>query len=345
MRRVGGKTVGCVWCAKKSHKKSFRAVGRFRSPVRRRVVGGRFIHCGHPRANNTPQLLPQRHTTTHNEAVRGHLKQDFPPRQTQPTKQTMSHKEEQPSTEQKLTTIVESFDEFNLDMRTMTRVRKEKEEFKIRELKNAITRLDGELVAEVKRRTEMNRATQMWFEQSLATVNKQFHTTLDERTEGSERRLDNLSDMITALDQKRIRDRKNILDEVERTKIELLQMLAAFKAEFVKDQKLRVLREEELQRQLIVHEKEVDGKFVEQTDKREALYLAVRKILEDQIKLRDKAEERFQAFFERELVQLHNMLRVEKELREREDDEIVDALNKYTIKLQTSLNIINATNL
>ena len=257
----------------------------------------------------------------------------------------MSHKEEQPSTEQKLTTIVESFDEFNLDMRTMTRVRKEKEEFKIRELKNAITRLDGELVAEVKRRTEMNRATQMWFEQSLATVNKQFHTTLDERTEGSERRLDNLSDMITALDQKRIRDRKNILDEVERTKIELLQMLAAFKAEFVKDQKLRVLREEELQRQLIVHEKEVDGKFVEQTDKREALYLAVRKILEDQIKLRDKAEERFQAFFERELVQLHNMLRVEKELREREDDEIVDALNKYTIKLQTSLNIINATNL
>ena len=244
-----------------------------------------------------------------------------------------------------MTTIVESFDDFNLDMRSMTRVRKEKEEFKVRELTNAITRLDGELVAEVKRRTEMNRATQMWFEQSLATVNKQFHTTLDERTEGSERRLDNLSDMITVLDQKRIRDRKNILDEVERTKIELLQMLAAFKAEFVKDQKLRVLREEELQRQLIVHEKEVDSKFVEQTDKRETLYLAVRKILEDQIKLRDKAEERFQAFFERELYQLHDMLRVEKELREREDDEIVDALNKYTIKLQTSLNIINATNL
>ena len=158
----------------------------------------------------------------------------------------------------------------------------------------------------------------------------------------------------------------------------------------------------------------------------------VRAILESNIKLRDKAEERFQSFFEREIHQLHNSVRTETEviivhlssfflfhsvivtisllcfllrcvhysiftifktscrnilylclhiiffllclhtinyqsiiyssfifflilfnrtyvlqfslqIREREDDEIVEALNRYTIKLQNSLQIINST--
>jgi hypothetical protein len=40
----------------------------------------------------------------------------------------------------------------------------------------------------------------------------------------------------------------------------------------------------------------------------------VRNILEKNIKLRDKAEERFQAFFEREVYQLHNSVKIEKEV-------------------------------
>ena len=257
----------------------------------------------------------------------------------------MSHNDAQPPTEAKLQTIVSGFDEFREDMLVGARTRREKEEFKVKELKSAITRLDSELVAEIKRRTEMNKSTQIWFEQSLSTVNKQFHTTLDERTEASDKRLENLSDKITELDEKRIKDRQDILDEVKRTEIELKGMLAAFKAEFVKDQELRLSREEELMRQLSEHEHEVDVKFAEQTDKRETLYQAVRVILEDQIKLRDKAEERFQTFFEREIYQIHNSLQTETIVREREDDEIVEALNRYTIKLQTSLQIINATDM
>lgn len=33
------------------------------------------------------------------------------------------------------------------------------------------------------------------------------------------------------------------------------------------------------------------------------------------------------------------------QIREREDDEIVEALNKYTVKLQTSLKLINSTDM
>ena len=76
---------------------------------------------------------------------------------------------------------------------------------------------------------------------------------------------------------------------------------------------------------------------------REARYGAVRTILEDNIKLRDKAEERFQSFFEREIHRLHNDVRNESEIREREDDEIIEALNRYTLKLQNSLKVVNST--
>jgi hypothetical protein len=174
-------------------------------------------------------------------------------------------------------------------------------------------------------------------------VNKQFHQELDEREAASHRKIEGLSDRISELDQKRIADRQEILDEIERTGNELKRMLAEFKAEFVKDQDRRFQREEELVRQLTDHEQQVAERFSDQLEKREELYQSVRIVLEDNIKMRDKSEERFQAFFEKEIHQVHNNLRTEKEVRTREDDEIVEALNRYTIKLQTSLQIINST--
>ena len=248
-----------------------------------------------------------------------------------------------PSTKERLGSIVAGFDEFDSEMKIGTRQRKEKEEFKIAELKNSMSRLDTELITEIKRRTEMNKSTQIWFEQNLSAVNKQFHQELDEREAASHRKIEGLSERITELDQKRIADRQEILDEIERTGNELKRMLAEFKAEFVKDQNRRLAREEELVRQLTDHEQQVAERFSDQLEKRETLYQSVRVVLEDNIKMRDKSEERFQTFFEKEIHQVHNNLRSEKEVRIREDDEIVEALNRYTIKLQTSLQIINST--
>lgn len=49
-------------------------------------------------------------------------------------------------------------------------------------------------------------------------------------------------------------------------------------------------------------------------ESREARYSAVREILEDNIKLRDKTESRFQAFFDKELNRLKNDFRNESEV-------------------------------
>lgn len=67
-------------------------------------------------------------------------------------------------------------------------------------------------------------------------------------------------------------------------------------------------------KQLTDHEHEVSEKMERQIESREARYAAVRTLLEDNIKLHDKAEEKFQAFFEREVNRLRNDVRKESEV-------------------------------
>ena len=68
-----------------------------------------------------------------------------------------------------------------------------------------------------------------WFEQNLAATDKQFHITLNERTEVSNKRLEELSQRITELDEKRIKDKEEILMQIDATGLELKLMLAEFK--------------------------------------------------------------------------------------------------------------------
>jgi hypothetical protein len=154
-----------------------------------------------------------------------------------------------------------------------------------------------------------------------------------------------LEENITALDVRFEKEKAMILQEIDDRGRELARLLNEFKDEFERERVLRLEREEKLIKQLTDQEYVTNERFENQIQTRETRYAAIRVILEDNIKLRDKAEERFQSFFEREIHKLHNDVRAEVEVRLREDDEIVEALNRYTMKLQTSLKIINATDM
>lgn len=257
----------------------------------------------------------------------------------------MSDNAEGPTTKERLATVASSFDTFDQEMRIGTRQRREKDEFRIAELKTEMTRLDGDLVAEIKRRKEMNKSTQVWFEEQLVILDTNFHATLKERSEATHAKLETLDTRITELDKRFEEEKLEILRQIDLRGQELAKLLEDFKEEFEHDRKLRLQREEKLVVQLSNQEQDVLEKFDDQIETREARYNAIRKILEENVKLRDKAEERFQSFFEREIHTLHNQVREEVEVREREDDEIVEALNRYTRKLQESLKIINATDM
>lgn len=250
-----------------------------------------------------------------------------------------------PSTKDKLSTIVQGFDDFDLEMKRGTRQRREKDEFRITELKNEVKRLDNELTAEVKRRTEMNKSTQIWFEDQLTIVNKSFHETLATRKTETDRRLDELNERITDLNTYFEEQKAVIIKYVDDKGEELNKLLNKFKDEFDEDRRLRLEREAVIVKQLTDHEQEAAAAFQKQIEAREARYTEIRSTLEDNIKLRDKSEARFQVFFEKEVSRLRNDYSKEADVREREDDEIVEALNRYTLKLQTSLKVVNSTDM
>mmetsp|Transcript_5556 Transcript_5556/g.5714 ORF Transcript_5556/g.5714 Transcript_5556/m.5714 type:complete len:260 (-) Transcript_5556:45-824(-) len=253
------------------------------------------------------------------------------------------NKMDKPSTKERLKSIVDDFDHFDSEMKMGTRQRREKEEFRIAELKMEMKRLDTELNAEIKRRTEMNKSTQAWFETQLLALNTKFRDLLEEKSTNSMEKLEALDERITQLGEHFEREKALILQQIEDRGRELAEMLNKFKEEFDHDRELRLARDAAMVKQLTDHEHLVSEKFEKQIASREARYSALRIILEDNIRMRDKAEDRFQTFFEREIHRLHNNVREESETREREDDEIIEALNRYTIKLQNSLKLLNST--
>ena len=116
-------------------------------------------------------------------------------------KNSLIAQEKGPATKDRLASIVSGFDDFDSDMKTGTRIRREKEEYKIAELKTNMLRLDSELTAEIKRRTEMNKSTQTWFESELSSLNNTFQHALEERSAATNLKIDAVNNRITKLNK------------------------------------------------------------------------------------------------------------------------------------------------
>lgn len=90
-------------------------------------------------------------------------------------------------------------------------------------------------------------------------------------------------------------------------------------------------------------EESTKDNFETERTAREQVYQELKRKLDDAVRSRAKADEKFQAMVAAELTSISNAIRTEEEIREQEDDEIVDTMNRYTQKLQASLQIINSS--
>jgi hypothetical protein len=149
-----------------------------------------------------------------------------------------------------------------------------------------MSRLDTDLSVEIKRRTEMNKSTQIvsplshsfirffvilllsnktqWFEDQLTNLNQEFQETILRRKEETNRRLDELNIRITEVNNYFEEQKLVILKYVDDRGEELTKLLNQFKAEFDEDRRLRLEREELIVKQLTDHEQEVTEKFEKQ---------------------------------------------------------------------------------
>jgi len=75
----------------------------------------------------------------------------------------------------------------------------------------------------------------------------------------------------------------------------------------------------------------------------EQKFSSLRDAISDYKRIRDKGDEKFQAFVLEEIASLKNNLVIETQSREQCDEDIIQALNHYTKALQDALRIVNSS--
>jgi hypothetical protein len=179
---------------------------------------------------------------------------------------------------------------------------------------------------------------------SLYLISSPPPTTISYRTTKIHDRLETLAERITDLNQRFEEEKERIPLDIERRGRELADMLHLFQGEFHVEKSQRLEREGRIERLVDDHEHVVAERFEVERSARESKYTDLQRTIETNEKSRIKADAKFHVVVETELQSLHGQIGIERKVREREDDEIVEALNRYTAKLQTSLTIINSTN-
>lgn len=246
------------------------------------------------------------------------------------------------NTKARLTGILESFSAFDTDMKIGTRQRREKNEHRISQLTAELTRLEKMLNVEIKRRIELNKSVQSWTEGEIEKVTSTFRDMITERSDAIQGRLTQIVQKIDSLESKFDVEMARVPVDIARRTEELTAMLVSFETKFEEERKSRLEREGRILKQLSDHEQEAERELETERSAREATHAELRRILDDNIRSRLKGDERFQSLVAEELAGLKNAVQHEQQVRASEDDEIVDALNRYTTKLQTSLRIINS---
>ncbi|CAM9476945.1 unnamed protein product [Ectocarpus sp. 6 AP-2014] len=247
------------------------------------------------------------------------------------------------STKARLNGILESFQAFDSDMKTGTRVRRENDEHRIAQLTAELTRLEKTLNQEIKRRVEMNKSVQVWGESEVEKMSEQLQSMVIARSDSIAGRLDDIVGKIDALEDKFDVEMAKIPVDIKQRGEELHKMLTDFESKFEAERMSRLEREGRILKQLADHEQEVATDFETERTSRENTYADLRRILDENVRSRMKGDEKFQSFVREELADLKNAVSLERQTRERDDGEIVDALNRYTSKLQSSLKIINSS--
>jgi hypothetical protein len=246
-------------------------------------------------------------------------------------------------TKEKLGKIMQYFDTFDEGMTYKTRERRNKDELRIMAMNAEMARLEKTLDAHVRRRIIMNKELQQWMESQLLQFRQRFKDMLQGRQDRVDERLDVVMQRLTDLEASFAQMKKEIPEEIERRTEMLRKLLHEFQEDFKREQERRIQREKEIMIELDLHEQDTAERFEVEEKAREKKVLQLNVTLNHEITMRNKGDEKFQDFVEEDIGSLKKALELESAAREREDDEIVDALNAYTAKLQKSLQIINST--
>lgn len=227
-------------------------------------------------------------------------------------------------------------------MKERAKIRKEKDEHSIAEIRVQLTSMENALSAEIKRRVDLNRSMERQCQAHISSLQTEVERVLDERTSKISSHLASLEEKVLELNQRLEEEKVNIPRDIEQKGAELQDILRGFQDEFSTEKRDRLNREGRILKQLHDFESHVNSSLEDVTTERDEMVQNLRSRMEERYQQQKAADSRFQKLIESELGALKLDIKQEISERKKEDDEIVEALNRYTKNLQSSLAVISS---
>jgi len=219
--------------------------------------------------------------------------------------------------------------------------KREKDEHCVAELRIAMNNMDRSLTQEIKRRIEGNNVLEMKAREEIAEMERRLTVMLEDKVNMFQSRLGLLEDKVKELNERLEEEKKSIPKDIEEKGRELKEMLLSFQHEFSEERRDRLTREGRIMKQLTDHAQDLTQKWDNESGERRRDTEELKSRLEHHENNRAQADDAFESLIASELKSLRSDLQQEGMERKVEDDEIVEALNRYTENLQKSLSMLD----
>lgn len=226
-------------------------------------------------------------------------------------------------------------------MKARAQKRKDKDEHCVAELRVAMNNMDRSLTQEIKRRIEGNKVLENKAREEISTMEEKLTLMLENKVNMFYERLTSLEDKVQELNERLEDEKQTIPMDIELKGKELKEMLVGFQNEFSVERRDRLTREGRIMKQLTDHAQDMTEKWQEESSERQRDADEIKSRLKHHENNRAQADNDYDSLISSELKLLRDELQQETMERKVEDDEIVEALNRYTENLQKSLSMLD----
>lgn len=226
---------------------------------------------------------------------------------------------------------------FEAKLKEKTQKRKEKDEECLAELQASMTAMDNALTQEIKRRIEMQKVMEDKTEEAILQMEMRLNGILEDRLKCFGKRLDMLEEKVEELNTRLIEEGDRIPKDLELKGKEVKDLLEKFQSEFATEKNERLTREARIMRQLNGLAQDMSEKWKIETAERNEVVNELNSKVDKIEASRQDSDDEFERLISTEIQALKDELHRESQERRVEDDEIVEALNRYTENLRNSL--------
>jgi len=231
-----------------------------------------------------------------------------------------------------------SFEEL---MKERTRIRKEREEYSVAELRVRVTKLEQALAAQVKRRVDSLHQLELKSQEQIYNMEQRLADLVKEQTQTTSARIESLEQRLQELECKFEEESETQAISVAYTTKEFQEMLHDLQHSVDVEKKQRLVREGRFLQQLESHQQLTKSTLQEETKTRQDEIQKLEQNLENSKTEHTTQTLLWQTKIQSELQKLELELKDEVSQRQDQDEEIVQALNRYTKQLQHSLSILS----